>query len=62
MIGHNLSNCIHLQQDTNVIFGGEKRVKNTQLYHHKVVCTQNGNNGSLDLVLKPMEVVVQPIL
>jgi len=64
MIGHDLSNCRLLQQDANVISGGEKKVYANiqQLYCSKVVGAHDGNKSSPCSVLKLEEVVVKHVL
>jgi len=44
IIGHDLSNCRRLQQDTNVAYGGEKTVgvEIQQLYRPKVASVKMG--------------------
>jgi len=48
MINHDLSNCRRLQQDANVISGGERTVHSkTQHYYLKVVDAQDKGQGFL---------------
>lgn len=68
MINHDLSNCIWLQQDTNVISSGEKTV-DTKIQHYRphVVSAPDGTKGSLSQVVKPvvepmMELMVEPVI
>ena len=69
MIGYDLSNCRRLQQDANVISGGEKTIgaKIHQHYCPKVVGAQDGTKASLTqmvVLLKVfmMEPMVEPVV